>query len=185
MDLATARQVHGSLVHVCAPPTTGTGGLPGGARTTPSFAPLFASLRFSSLSSLGIARAPLPWSNFQNDRGFRCACCRAAGAPVRRPAPIAVLQVQAEQCLALYISTEEQTLFDVLLAMRFQKRQFEERNILMVPILVSSDSCSLVELSPRLSGSKLLNQSYVAVPAPKNDEDREAWGQLLAREFSE
>lgn len=105
------------------------------------------------------------------------------GAPIRRAAPIAILQSQADQSLAIFAAVSEQALTDVLLSMRINAREFAQRNVLIVPALVSLESRTLVELSPKLMTSKLLNQGAVALPAPLGELDGSTWGDLLAKEF--
>lgn len=105
------------------------------------------------------------------------------GAPQRRPAPIGILQEQAKQSLAIFAAPREQALQDLLLSMRIAAREFEERNLLVVPALVSLEDRTLLELSPTMQNSRFVNRAEVALPAPKTDKDRLAWGELLAAEF--
>jgi len=107
-----------------------------------------------------------------------------AGAPLRRAAPVAVLQSQAQQSLAIFASTREGALRDVLLSMRISAREVSERNILVVPVLFSSEERELLELPPQLKSSKLLNQAGVALPEG-GGEDAGVWGGLFADEFAE
>jgi len=107
------------------------------------------------------------------------------GAPLRRAAPIAVLQSQAKQSLAIFAATEEQALTDILLSLRISAREFAERNLLVVPVLVSLETKTLMELSPKIRASKLLNQGPVALPVAASEEDSSEWGTMFAREFFE
>jgi len=107
------------------------------------------------------------------------------GQTVRRTAPISVLQTRAEQSLVIYAASNEEVITDVLLAMRISAREFEERNLLVVPALVDTKKREIVELSPKIMASKLMQQKAVALPAAKNEQERYAWGAPLAAEFAE
>jgi len=107
------------------------------------------------------------------------------GEPLRRSAPIGILQSLGQQHLALFAGVQEQALRDVLLSMRLSAKDFAERNILVAPVLISMEEGSLVDLSPQLMKSKLLSQVGLALPSPDDDEDRSSWGQLFVEEFVE
>lgn len=107
------------------------------------------------------------------------------GSPLRREAPIAVLQQQANQGLAIFAATNERALLDVLLSMRISAKEFAERNLLVVPCLFSLESRTLLDMSDTFSKSKLLNQGGVALPAVGDDEARATWGEMFAGEFAE
>lgn len=106
------------------------------------------------------------------------------GAPLRREAPIAVLQAKAKQGLLIFAATSEQALLDVLLSMRISADEFKERNILVVPALFSAETRMLIDFSPRFSKSKMLNQGGVALIAA-GAEERAIWGEMFADEFVE
>jgi len=107
------------------------------------------------------------------------------GQTVRRTAPISVLQTRGDQSMVIYAALNEEVITDVLLAMRIAAKEFSERNILVVPALVDTKSKELVELSPKLLATKLMQQQNVALPAAKNEQERYAWGSPLAAEFAE
>jgi len=121
-------------------------------------------------------------------KGFRLAVVSGQdddGAAVRRQAPIGVLQAKAGQSLAFFTATTEKVLTDVLLSMRIEQKEFSERNLLVVPVLVDLESRALLDLSERMLKSKLLNQGSVALPAMASEEDRAKWGDVFADEFAE
>mmetsp|Transcript_10301 Transcript_10301/g.32497 ORF Transcript_10301/g.32497 Transcript_10301/m.32497 type:complete len:291 (+) Transcript_10301:90-962(+) len=107
------------------------------------------------------------------------------GNAIRRSAPISVLQNQARQNLAIFGTTSEEGITDLLLSMRISASQFAERNILVVPVLVNLDTKVLLELSDEILDSKLMKQGAVALPDPKNDEEVREWGLMMAKEFVE
>lgn len=107
------------------------------------------------------------------------------GQTVRRTAPIPVLQTRADQSMVIYVAVNEEVITDVLLAMRIASKEFSERNLLVVPALVDTKSREIVELSPQLMASKLMQQQAVALPAAKNEQERYAWGAPLAAEYAE
>jgi len=107
------------------------------------------------------------------------------GQTVRRTAPVSILQTRADQSMVIYAALNEEVITDVLLAIRIAASQFAERNILVVPALVDTKNKEIVELSPKLLASKLMQQQAVALPAVKNEQERYAWGSPLAAEFAE
>lgn len=107
------------------------------------------------------------------------------GNPMRRPAPIAVLQTEAKQSLAIFAATKEEALLDILLSMRISAKDFAERNVLVVPVLIDRETKKLIDLSPKIMKAKLMKQGAIAIPAPEDEEDRSVWGELFAAEFDE
>mmetsp|Transcript_99512 Transcript_99512/g.252843 ORF Transcript_99512/g.252843 Transcript_99512/m.252843 type:complete len:287 (-) Transcript_99512:67-927(-) len=107
------------------------------------------------------------------------------GKAVRRAAPISVLQAKATQSIAFFAATSEQALTDVLLSMRINAKEFSERNVLVVPVLIEPKSRSLLDFSERMLGAKLMSQGGVALPAPTSEEDRGTWGKIFGDEFAE
>lgn len=107
------------------------------------------------------------------------------GQPKRRAAPIGVLQSKGKQAMAIFAATTEEVLRDLLLSVRIAANDFTDRNVLVVPVLIDTKARSLGVMSEQLAGAKLMQQAQVALPEPKNDEDKAAWGALLAAEFEE
>jgi len=107
------------------------------------------------------------------------------GVPLRRPAPIGILQTQAQQDLVIFVTVEEKILTDVLLSMRIENKEFSERNVLVVPAFIDYGLTTLLELSPQIRKSKLMGQRSVASPAAASAEDAAVWGEFLAAEFKE
>lgn len=105
--------------------------------------------------------------------------------PIRRTAPIGMLQSKAKQSLVILAVTDESQITDVLLSMRIEAKEFAGRNVLVVPALISVVSRQLVPLSPNLKNAKLMKQGGVALPVVDSVQDSSDWGELLATEIDE
>lgn len=106
------------------------------------------------------------------------------GMPIRRAAPISVLQSKAKQSIVLFAVPQgkERLITDVLLSMRIEAKEFSERNVLVVPAIVDVSAKKLVELPPNIRDAKLIRQGAIALPL---NEAEDAWGVTLAAEFEE
>lgn len=107
------------------------------------------------------------------------------GARTRRSAPISVLQSQAKQGIAIFAAVRAEVLQDVLLAYRLAARDFADRNVLLVPALVSLETRSLEDLPDKMRAAKVFNEGVVALPSPSSFEDRATWGRILVSEYNE
>mmetsp|Transcript_60587 Transcript_60587/g.113161 ORF Transcript_60587/g.113161 Transcript_60587/m.113161 type:complete len:280 (-) Transcript_60587:59-898(-) len=108
------------------------------------------------------------------------------GLPIRRAAPISILQEKAKQSIVFFAVTKEkeQLITDVLLSMRIEAKDISERNLLLVPAIVDISSKMLLEYPPNIRDAKLMRQKSVALPV-SSDGQASAWGELLAAEFQE
>lgn len=108
------------------------------------------------------------------------------GMPIRRAAPISVLQSKAKQSIVLFAVPQgkERLITDVLLSMRIEAKDFSERNVLVVPAIVDVSAKKLVELPPNIRDAKLIRQGAIALPL-NEDSAEDAWGATLAAEFEE
>eukprot|EP00933_Yihiella_yeosuensis_P074002 TRINITY_DN82818_c0_g1_i1.p1 TRINITY_DN82818_c0_g1~~TRINITY_DN82818_c0_g1_i1.p1 ORF type:complete len:291 (+),score=63.06 TRINITY_DN82818_c0_g1_i1:22-873(+) len=107
------------------------------------------------------------------------------GAPQRRDAPISILQSKAKQSLVIYAAVKEQLMTDLALSMRLAADQFNQRNILVIPVLYSVAEAKAIEMSSQVRGSKLMSQKSVALPSITSAEDAAAWGVAIDGEFKE
>lgn len=107
------------------------------------------------------------------------------GRPQRRAAPISVLQSQAKQSLVIFAAVNEQLLTDLVLSMRIAANDFAQRNLIVVPALVSLEQKLLIDLPEKLRNTKLMSQGSVAFPALTAEGAAAQWGSLLADEFRE
>merc|ERR1711937_634364 len=103
----------------------------------------------------------------------------------RRIAPISILQTQARQSLVFYATTKEEVIKDLLLGMRIEAKLFADKNVLIVPVLMSFEDRQMLDFSPQLQGMKFLQQGSIALVAPASDEERDIWGEIFSAEFDE
>mmetsp|Transcript_64906 Transcript_64906/g.155015 ORF Transcript_64906/g.155015 Transcript_64906/m.155015 type:complete len:283 (-) Transcript_64906:45-893(-) len=107
----------------------------------------------------------------------------ANGNPRRKKAPVAVLQRRAGQHICFYATTNPSALSDVLMSLRLSEREFAQKNVLVVPVILDPMDGSFKKLPARMQGSKSIDKGFVALPYIEDEEDLERWGDIFAEEF--